>query len=342
MFVLFFFIFYVFCSLAGVYLNCFGRGNLTAFFCKSKDFKAFLRCSCVHFFLCLFFAIITIICNFFWICKEKISVFQKEERTKMRKAFICERIRTKPDYAEPRRWSCHLLKMSPKNLKAWKWTEPLLKGREGKVRPSMLVFGQCAVASLHTLQHLEEREKKMKTVGNAFVTDQCTKFIFALLLCWFYLIRTQAFSVFSEVSSRVAAPQWDRTIHKCQRVGNSNCMNKRDGLWMTLCSFLIVTRFFFLLFIAFSTPLSLQRWLCSPLLSHHHSFFFLIFSCSLSSLTQGGLWLEAMQRCAQLSVRPLPLLSYSSLACAQCFFVFFFNKTRLHLLLLQGFYRKRI
>lgn len=125
----------------------------------------------------------------------------------MRKAFICERIRTKPDYAEPRRWSCHLLKMSPKNLKAWKWTEPLLKGREGKVRPSMLVFGQCAVASLHTLQHLEEREKKMKTVGNAFVTDQCTKFIFALLLCWFYLIRTQAFSVFSEVSSRVAAPQ---------------------------------------------------------------------------------------------------------------------------------------
>lgn len=65
MFVLFFFIFYVFCSLAGVYLNCFGRGNLTAFFCKSKDFKAFLRCSCVHFFLCLFFAIITIICNFF-------------------------------------------------------------------------------------------------------------------------------------------------------------------------------------------------------------------------------------------------------------------------------------
>lgn len=184
--------------------------------------------------------------------------------------------------------------------------------------------------------------KKMKTVGNAFVTDQCTKFIFALLLCWFYLIRTQAFSVFSEVSSHVAAPQWDRTIHKCQRVGNSNCMNKRDGLWMTLCSFLIVTRFFFLLFIAFSTPLSLQRWLCSPLLSHHHSFFFLIFSCSLSSLTQGGLWLEAMQRCAQLSVRPLPLLSYSSLACAQCFFVFFFNKTRLHLLLLQGFYRKRI
>ena len=49
----------------------------------------------------------------------------------MRKAFICERIRTKPDYAEPRRWSCRLLKMSPKNLKAWKWTEPLLKGGGG-------------------------------------------------------------------------------------------------------------------------------------------------------------------------------------------------------------------
>ena len=44
-------------------------------------------------------------------------------------------------------------------------------------------------------------------VGNAFVIDQCTKFIFALLRCWFYLIRTQAFSVFSEVPSHVAVLQ---------------------------------------------------------------------------------------------------------------------------------------
>lgn len=35
---------------------------------------------------------------------------------------------------------------------------------------------------------------------NAFLTNQCTKFVFALLLCWFDLIRIQTFSVFSEVS----------------------------------------------------------------------------------------------------------------------------------------------
>ena len=55
------------------------------------------------------------------------------------------------------------LKMSPKNLKVRKWTEPLLKrrgwGGGAKVRPSMLGFGQCAVAILHKLQHIEEREK---------------------------------------------------------------------------------------------------------------------------------------------------------------------------------------
>lgn len=51
----------------------------------------------------------------------------------MRKAFICKQIRTKPDYAEPLRWSCLLLKMPPKILKVMKRqmkrhrTEPLLK-----------------------------------------------------------------------------------------------------------------------------------------------------------------------------------------------------------------------
>lgn len=44
-----------------------------------------------------------------------------------------------------------------------------------------------------------------------FVTDQCTKFIFALLLCWFYLIRTHAFSVFSEVSCGGAAVRRNNT-----------------------------------------------------------------------------------------------------------------------------------
>lgn len=54
-------------------------------------------------------------------------------------------------------------------------------------------------------------------VENAFVTDQCTKFIFALFLCRVYLIRTQAFSVFSEASLCCAStPRRDRTIHTRQ------------------------------------------------------------------------------------------------------------------------------
>lgn len=59
----------------------------------------------------------------------------------------------------------------------------------------MLVFGQCAVAGLHTLQHLEETEGGgggVNMVRNAFVADQCTEFIFAftplLLLCFFGFI----------------------------------------------------------------------------------------------------------------------------------------------------------
>lgn len=74
-------------------------GEFDSDFCKSKDFKAFLRCSCVHFFQFVF-AITIIICislfvflNF--ICKDKKkSVFQKEacylELRKIRKAFICK------------------------------------------------------------------------------------------------------------------------------------------------------------------------------------------------------------------------------------------------------------
>lgn len=44
-------------------------------FVRAKDFKAFLRCSCVH----LFFAFaITVLQFFFFFCKENKSVFQKE------------------------------------------------------------------------------------------------------------------------------------------------------------------------------------------------------------------------------------------------------------------------
>lgn len=76
--------FFIFMFFGGVYLNCFGWGNLTAFFCKSKDFKAFLRCSCVHFFQFVCFAIVTIIiiCMFsfdlFSFAKKKKSVFQNK------------------------------------------------------------------------------------------------------------------------------------------------------------------------------------------------------------------------------------------------------------------------
>ena len=42
----------------------------------------------------------------------------------MSKAFICKQIRTKPDYAEPLRWSCHLLKTPSENL-------PRQRGRAG-------------------------------------------------------------------------------------------------------------------------------------------------------------------------------------------------------------------
>lgn len=62
-------------------------------------------------------------------------------------------------------------------------------------------------------------------VENAFLTDQCTKFIFALLVCWFYLIRTQAFSVFSRC--HVAAPQWDRTIHASESQNQQTYEQKR-------------------------------------------------------------------------------------------------------------------
>lgn len=137
-----------------------------------------------------------------------------------------------------------------------------------KTRPSMLVFGQCAVASLHTLQHLEEK-KKEKMVENAFVTDQCTKFIFALLLCWFYLIRTQAFSVFSEVSCGSAASETEQYT-KCQSQKQQLCEQRRqpvdDLVFIPHCYlfFLLLSQ----LPSAFTSSISLPYFL------------YLIFSCS--------------------------------------------------------------
>lgn len=126
-------------------------------------------------------------------------------------------------------------------------------------------------------------------VENAFVTDQCTKFIFLLcvfiVLFFFYLIRTQAFSVFSEVSCCVPTPPWDRTIRKCQTV-----WTKETACGWPLCSFFVRT-FIFYRFLGSLQP--------SPLWSHCHSFFSppLRLTSWLASvpLTQGGFWIWSVE-----------------------------------------------
>lgn len=109
--------FYVF--FGGGVLELFRMGR---FFCKSKDFKAFLRCSCVYFFPFVFAMITIIICIFLIffvlfdlqrkkkICVPKGSVsFGDEDR--MRKAFICKQINlTMQNHFD---WSCRLLKTPP-------------------------------------------------------------------------------------------------------------------------------------------------------------------------------------------------------------------------------------
>lgn len=235
-------------------------GKFDSVFCKSKDLKAFLRCSCVHFFVFLFcynnyyYYYYFFFFLFFFALQRKICVpkgsmsFGVGERG--RHSFV-NRFKT---------WLCRttLMFLSPLKdapLKKLAWRRPLLKrGREGRGRDRTdrtqhafgITFGQCAVVNLHTLRHLEEKKKKkMSEWWEMPLWPINVQSLFLLyFFVGFYLIRTQAFSVFSEVSGHVAAPQRDRTIHKCQRVWNSNCMNKRDGLWMTLCSFLIVTFFF--------------------------------------------------------------------------------------------------
>lgn len=84
LFVIFFLFMFFSAFFARGVLELFWTGNLTAsFFCKSKDFKAFLRCSCVHFFLFVFAIITIIICIFkkFLICKEKNNCVPKGSMT---------------------------------------------------------------------------------------------------------------------------------------------------------------------------------------------------------------------------------------------------------------------
>lgn len=93
------------------------------------------------------------------------------------------------------------LKDAPGKLK--KWTEPLLTevmAGQAEGGPSMLAFGP--VGSLGMMQHLEGNKKKM--VGKC-LSDRSMYKIYVLLYVsvgFFFLIRTQAFGVFSEVSSQ--------------------------------------------------------------------------------------------------------------------------------------------
>lgn len=185
----------------------------------------------------------------------------------------------------------------------------------------------------------------MKMVGNAFLTDQCTKFIFALLLCWFYLIRTQAFSVFSEASSRVAAPQRDRTIHKCQRVWNSNCTNKGDCGWPCVRSTLwLVFFYFFYFYCVFNSPQPTQL---AEFTSSVSQLLFLI-SCSLPRSHGQGFGLKrrsdvsvsSFQRNHFLCRPTLQRSRHRCTAAASCLHkVSVWPKLDFHPLSLQGFHR---
>lgn len=137
---------------------------------------------------------------------------------------------------------------------------------------------------------------------------------------------------------------------KFQRVWNSNCMNKRDGLWMTSCSFLIT--FFF---IAFSAPLSLKSWLSSCILSHYRSFFFqsLVVHCLTPPLLGRILAWSSSAMCqwpAFSAASSSVVLHYGTrdISALQqlciCTKSTFDKKKKLdfHSLLLQGFYRRRL
>lgn len=147
-----FFFTFMLILLAGVYLNCSRLGNLFLW-----EQKAFLRCSCVHLFFA--FAITFRFAN-------KIHLFSKRRYVIRswgkwgRHSFVNRYVLnlTMQNHFDVW-WSCHRLRIPSKTWdEETQWTEPLLKrgewGGQSKTRPSMLVFGQCAVANLHSLQHL--------------------------------------------------------------------------------------------------------------------------------------------------------------------------------------------
>lgn len=92
----------------------------------------------------------------------------------------------------------------------------------------------------------------MKTVR--CLSDWSTyKVYFCLLLCWFYLIETRAFSVLSEGWSCVAMPPWDGTKRK---VWNSSCMNT-NGQRVDDCLFTPILSRFISGPVEFASPVSL-------------------------------------------------------------------------------------
>lgn len=133
----------------------------------------------------------------------------------------------------------------------------------------MLVFGQCAVASLHSLQRVEERRRKKRENGGKCLSDRSMYKVYFLLLLlrWFYLIRTQAFSVFSEVSRGGGTAARQNNTQTWESLKQRLYEQKRrpaDDL-------VLVPRFFN----RFPPPPSIYRaGRVHLLLSHHHSLFF--------------------------------------------------------------------
>lgn len=80
-------------------------------------------------------------------------------------------------------------------------------------------------------------------LGNAFVTDQCTEFFFFSFRSFFVFgsIRTQAFSVFSEVSGGGTAATQNKT---------QMSESERDGMWTTSCLFFFTVSFLFFFFLS--------------------------------------------------------------------------------------------
>lgn len=128
---------------------------------------------------------------------------------------------------------------------------------------------------------------------------------------WFYLIRTQAFSVFSKMSSHVATPRWDGTMRqKCPSLKQRPCEQKTAARgW--LCVHSSNTSSCFL-----STPfglkkkkkrrkISLEFTSCVSLAS-----LFVVFTCSLphSHSQRWGFFLcEGGVSVGSFHLQPLPL-----------------------------------